>query len=148
VPFLAKLDLDARGSRRLVADRLDALLIGHDRRFDVIIHDMSQTGFLAEFSSELQVGDEVRLNLARIGFVTARVVRKRGLGHGCAFVEPVPLEVVEETIAASPGFGNRETGGGTRSNGKGARSAASIIVIGGVVAVAIVATLLAFHHFA
>ena len=109
MPFLAKLDLggvsDARRARRLFAHRLDALLIGHDRRFSVIIHNMSETGFLAEFSSELQIGDEVRLHVARQGYVAARVVWKRGLGHGCEFLEPLPFEVVQETIAASMRFG-------------------------------------------
>jgi hypothetical protein len=109
MPFLAKLDLDAssdaRRSRRYLADRLDGLLVGKDRRFDIIIHNMSETGFLAEFQSELKPGDLVRIQLARIGFVDARVVRKRGMGHGCQFLEPVSAEIVEETIAGSIGFG-------------------------------------------
>jgi hypothetical protein len=108
VPFLAKLDLDAgsdaRRSRRFLVDRLDGMLVGKDRRFDIIIHNMSETGFLAEFQSELQPDDIVRIQLARIGFVDARVVRKRGMGHGCEFLEPVPADVVRETIAASIGF--------------------------------------------
>lgn len=108
MPFLAKLDLDGDGdsrrSRRLLANRLDALLIGNDRRFDIIIHNMSETGFLAEFSSDLKPGDIVGLQLARIGFVQARVVRKLGLGHGCEFLEPVSAEIVEETIGGSVRF--------------------------------------------
>lgn len=82
------------------------MLVGKDRRFDIIIHNMSETGFLAEFQSELQPDDIVRIQLARIGFVDARVVRKRGMGHGCEFLEPVPTDVVRETIAASIGFGD------------------------------------------
>ncbi|WP_303542425.1 PilZ domain-containing protein [Sphingomonas natans] len=108
MPFLAKLDLDAgsdaRRSRRFLANRLDGMLVGKDRRFDIIIHNISETGFLAEFSSELRPGDTVRLQLARIGFVDARVVRKRGLGHGCQFLTPVPADIVQETIAASLSF--------------------------------------------
>jgi hypothetical protein len=108
VPFLAKLDLDAssdaRRSRRFLTQHLDGMLVGKERRFDIIIHNMSETGFLAEFQSDLQPGDVVRVQLAQIGFVDARVVRKRGMGHGCQFVEPVPSEIVRETIAASVGF--------------------------------------------
>lgn len=108
MPFLAKLDLkgeeDARKSRRFLANRLDGLIIGKDQRFDIIIHNISETGFLAEFHSELQYGDMVRLQLARIGFVDARVVRKRGLGHGCEFVEPIPADIIQETIASSIGL--------------------------------------------
>ncbi|PZU08733.1 PilZ domain-containing protein [Sphingomonas sp.] len=108
VPFLAKLDLkatgDARRSRRLFANRIDGLLVGKDRRFDIIIHNMSETGFLAEFQSGLRPGDLVRIEMARIGFVEARVMRKRGMGHGCQFLTPVPSDVVQETIAGSVGF--------------------------------------------
>lgn len=110
MPFLAKLDLDtngdARRARRFLANRLDGLLVGNDRRFDVIIHNMSETGFLAEFSSELNPGDIVGLQLARIGFVEARVVRKRGLGHGCEFLVPIPADVLHDTMAASVSFTN------------------------------------------
>jgi hypothetical protein len=115
LPFLAKLDLDAssdaRRARRFFAHRLDGMLVGRDRRFDIIIHNISETGFLAEFPSELSPGDMVRLQLARIGFVDARVVRKRGMGHGCQFLEPVPTEIVQETIAASLGFADRSREG-------------------------------------
>jgi hypothetical protein len=108
VPFLAKLDLDAnsdaRRSRRFLTHHLDGMLVGKDRRFDIIIHNMSETGFLAEFQSELRVGDIVRVQLAQLGFVDARIVRKRGMGHGCQFVEPVSAEIVRETIAESVGF--------------------------------------------
>lgn len=109
LPFLAKLDLDAdtdaRRARRFVASRLSALVVGSERRFEVVIHDISETGFLAEFPSELVPGDLVRLRLARIGFVDARVVRKRGFGHGCEFLEPVPADVVQATIADGVHFG-------------------------------------------
>ena len=117
MPFLAKMDVgggsDARRSRRLLAHRLDTLLIGHDRRFSIIVHNMSETGFLAEFSSDLQVGDAVRLEVARRGFVAANVVWKRGLGHGCEFDERLPSEIVEETIAASLRFGEATGVAGT-----------------------------------
>jgi len=107
LPFLAKLDLDAstdaRQSRRFLADRLDGVLVGKDRRFDIIVHNISETGFLAEFPSELRPGDSVRLQLARIGFVSARVVRRRGMGHGCQFLEPIASDIIAETIAASTG---------------------------------------------
>lgn len=96
---------DARRARRRLAHRLDTLLIGHDRRFSIIVHNISETGFLAEFASDLQAGDAVRLEVARRGFVAARVVWKRGLGHGCEFQERLPPEIVEETIAASLRFG-------------------------------------------
>jgi hypothetical protein len=116
VPFLAKLDLDAssdaRRSRRFLAHHLDGMLVGKDRRFDIIMHNMSETGFLAEFQSELRVGDVVRVQLAQIGFVDARVVRKRGMGHGCQFVEPVSSEIVRETIAESVGFAEGSRPGG------------------------------------
>lgn len=107
MPFLAKLDLDAstdaRQSRRFVADRLDGVLVGKERRFDIIVHNISEAGFLAEFPSGLRPGDTVRLQLARIGFVSAHVVRRRGMGHGCEFLEPVPADIIAETMAASTG---------------------------------------------
>jgi hypothetical protein len=110
VTFLAKLDVghvdDARQSKRLFVRRLASLLIGRDHRLDVIVHDISERGFLAEFTSHLQVGDEVRLHVATIGYVRARIVWKRGLGHGCEFAEPVSPGLIGATIATAARAGN------------------------------------------
>jgi hypothetical protein len=138
LPFLAKLDLDAstdaRQSRRFLPDRLDGVLVGKDRRFDVIVHNISETGFLAEFPSELRPGDTVRLQLARIGFVSARVVRRRGMGHGCQFLEPVPGNVIAETIAANTGQQPQAEPSPEEADGQGYRRRAARERLGMLVA--------------
>lgn len=100
--FITHLDASAesnrRDSERRIVNMVFAALSGRGAPLTVVVHDISQTGFRAEFSSELQVGDEVRLRLGSAGYVPAEVVWRDGWDHGCRFGTPILPEEVRDAL--------------------------------------------------
>ena len=125
VAFIAKLEEpvreEPRGARRWIIRAPGRLGVGDRRLVDVIIHDISETGFLAEFASDLTAGAPVRLQLGRGHFAAAHVVWKRGAGHGCEFTAPISAERITATRARAVAL--YATGDGTaaaqRPSGRG-----------------------------
>lgn len=101
--FVTHLDASAEQNRRSAERRrvssVFAAWSGRGAPFTVIVHDISETGFRAEFSSELHVGDEVRLRLGGAGYVPAQVVWRDGWDHGCKFLTPILPEEVQEALS-------------------------------------------------
>jgi hypothetical protein len=97
-------NLDASADNRRIAERRSvnsvfAAWAGRGGQFTVIVHNISETGFRAEFSSELQVGDEVRLQLGKgAGYVSAEVVWRDGWDHGCRFLTPISSDEVRAAV--------------------------------------------------
>jgi PilZ domain len=56
---------------------------------EVLVHDLSRTGFRFSSSSHIAIGATVRLGLAGAGSANARVVRRDGDDHGCEFHWPL-----------------------------------------------------------
>ena len=100
--FVTHLDASSEANRRYAERRLVntvfAAWSGRGAAFTVIVHNISETGFRAEFSSELRVGDEVRLKLGPAGYAPAEVVWRDGWDHGCRFLAPVSGDNVRGAI--------------------------------------------------
>lgn len=92
----ASAELSRRGAERRLVNTVFAAWSGRGAPFTVIVHNISETGFRAEFASELHVGDEVRLRLGKAGYVSAEVVWRDGWDHGCRFIDPITPEEVRE----------------------------------------------------
>lgn len=75
-----------------IAMRAEAVLVEEDGCvLDVIITDVSREGFRLESQSELEVGAEVWLRVARREPVRAVIRWTRGAEAGGVFLEPVSL---------------------------------------------------------
>ena len=102
-------DADGRQAERNRL-RLDASLGQADAgaAIDVVVHDLSAHGFLAQTAATLPIGSEVWLELAGVGRVTAKV-RWRGMSTiGCEFETAIAAEVlaaaVNESTVVWPNF--------------------------------------------
>ena len=75
-----------------VAVRCDALLLEEDGcALDVVITDVSRDGFKLESRSELEVGSEILLQVAKLEPVKATIRWTCGYEAGGVFLEPVAL---------------------------------------------------------
>ena len=70
---------------------------------DVLIHNLSLTGFLIESTSDLAVGEAITIDLPEAGATTATVMWKKGAMHGCEFERPISLGAVSAAMLRSPG---------------------------------------------
>lgn len=116
----ASAELNRRDSERRLVNTVFAAWSGRGAPFTVIVHDISETGFRAEFASELHVGDEVRLRLGGAGYVPATVVWRDGWDHGCRFLTPIlPDEVQAALQTLTPVVGDGEANRAADSPGEG-----------------------------
>jgi hypothetical protein len=69
--------------RRALSLTIDGTVAGDG--MPAIVHDLSETGLLLETLAELGVGDEIDVNLPRLGTTRARVVWSSGAYLGCEF---------------------------------------------------------------
>lgn len=87
--------MDARGYKKRaarIATRCDAVLTEADGcRVDVVITDVSRTGFRLQSRAELVEGDEVLLQVAKDEPVRARIHWTRGYEAGGEFLDAVAL---------------------------------------------------------
>ena len=83
---------DRRDRDPRVAMHCAAVLVESDGcELDVIVTDVSRDGFRLESRSELEVGAEVLLRVARLAPVRAIIRWARGQEAGGVFLEPVSL---------------------------------------------------------
>jgi len=116
----ASAELNRRGAERRRVRSVFAAWSERGAPFTVIVHDISETGFRAEFSSELHVGDEVRLRLGGAGYVPAQVVWRDGWDHGCRFLTPILAEEVKEALATMTPVVEREEPGAEAASAEAA----------------------------
>ena len=82
--------------------RLDASLSQADATaIDVVVHDLSAHGFLAQTAATLPIGSEVWLELTGVGRVSARVRWRGSSTIGCEFDTPISSEVLNAAIDQS-----------------------------------------------
>ena len=75
-----------------VAVRCDAVLTEADGcELDVVITDVSRDGFRLESRSELEIGSEVMLHVAKLAPIKALIRWTRGHEAGGIFLEPMAL---------------------------------------------------------
>ena len=68
---------------------------------DVVVHDISAHGFLAQSAAKLPVGSEVWLELAGIGRVSAKVRWRGSSTMGCEFETPISSEALAAAVSES-----------------------------------------------
>lgn len=68
---------------------------------DVLVEDLSQTGFRYCSAKHLAVGTAVRLGLAGAGTAAARVVRQDGDEHGCEFETPLTVAQLQSAFTSA-----------------------------------------------
>jgi hypothetical protein len=99
---VAKLYRDDRAAERHAVE-LDATLRDRDVPHDVLIEDLSASGFRMLSAVDLAIGAPITLGLPTVGRRMARVVRQAGEQYGCEFVVPLTNAQVEAALAA-PAF--------------------------------------------
>jgi len=96
----AQLYLDARGSKRFRV-AFDATLRDPSHApLDVVVEDLSASGFRVLTSADLAVGVEIGLGLAGIGMHRARVIRRQKGVYGCEFVRPLTSAALNLALGA------------------------------------------------
>jgi hypothetical protein len=86
-------------SRLLLDGSLAAAEAGE--AIDVVVHDISAHGFLAQTAAKLPVGSEVWLELAGVGRVVAKVRWRGSSTMGCEFESPISSEALAAAISES-----------------------------------------------
>lgn len=82
---------------------VDATLRDPDKRpFDVVVEDLSGTGFLVPAVTRLSPGEQVTLGISGVGMCHARVVREDARGFGCEFLLPLGDATLAAALAAIP----------------------------------------------
>jgi hypothetical protein len=82
--------------------RLEASLGQADASaIDVVVHDLSARGFLAQTAATLPIGSEVWLELAGVGRISARVRWRGSSTIGCEFDTPISSEVLSAAVNES-----------------------------------------------
>jgi hypothetical protein len=92
--------LDRRSShRRALSLTIDGTVGGDG--VPAIVHDLSQTGLLLETTAEIEVGDELEVNMPRLGATRARVVWSSGAYLGCEFQDRISAGAVSAALLRS-----------------------------------------------
>ncbi len=96
----AQLYRDARAAERFRVG-LDATLRDPEHMpIDVMVEDLSASGFRVLTATDLAVGVEIGLGLAGIGMHRAAVIWCEGGVCGCAFVQPLTKAVLDRALGA------------------------------------------------
>jgi PilZ domain-containing protein len=101
--ILAQLQQQRDGANRRGSPRRRLLLEAAgpaDTR--VLIHDMSQTGFLIEASATLPIGAFFEVQLPEAGSALAEIVWSSGQFFGCRFAKPIAKAAVSAALLRSP----------------------------------------------
>lgn len=92
-----------RGHERQSVDLSGTLRDHNAVALDIVLEDLSQTGFRTEPGPPLAVEDRISLGLPGMGMRSATVVRRSGGGYGCEFDMPLSFAELESVLAA-PAF--------------------------------------------
>ena len=95
--FVAKLYNDDRLAERYPVTLDGTLRNPQAEPQDVVIDDLSVTGFRTASAYGLAVGDVITLGVFGVGLRNARVRRESGGNYGCQFLQP--LSVAELNVA-------------------------------------------------
>ena len=99
---------ERRASERFPVDAFGTLRDASSRPIDVTLNDLSMDGCLMEAAAELTIGGMVRLGIAGLPLLDARVVRRDDAGrYGCEFTRRLAGRDVEragkvETVLRGP----------------------------------------------
>lgn len=93
---------DDRGSERYAVGLNATLRDRITRPHDVMIEDLSLTGFRLSGGPALEVGAQASIGFAGIGVHQAQVMRRDGSGYGCEFVTPITREMLVHALDVGP----------------------------------------------
>ncbi len=86
-------------AERVLVERGSTLRDEGGAPHEVLVHDLSRTGFRFSSSAHIAVGASVRLGLAGAGSANARVVRRDGDDHGCEFHWPLTAAQLDSAFS-------------------------------------------------
>jgi hypothetical protein len=98
----AQIISDDRGSERFPVGLNATLRDQVTRPHDVMIEDLSLTGFRLSGGPVLELGSEASIGFAGIGVHQARVTRQDGGIYGCEFLTPITQEMLTRALSAGP----------------------------------------------
>lgn len=98
--LIAQLYTDGRGAERVSAGRGATLRDSGQRPIDIVIEDLSATGFGISTAEDIPVGSILNLRLAGISKRDVRVVRRFGLNYGCEFAPPLDERELDLALSA------------------------------------------------
>ena len=98
----AQIISDDRSSERFPAGLNATLRDQVTRPHDVMIDDLSLTGFRLSGGPAMALGSEASIGFAGIGVHQARVTRQDGDVYGCEFVTPITQEMLTRALTAGP----------------------------------------------
>lgn len=90
----AKLVRDSRGAERENLDIAGTLRDVRNEPIDIIVEDLSATGFRVQTQVRLHLDEKVTVGIPGVGQRVAYVVRATGDGFGCEFVNPIDQQLV------------------------------------------------------
>ncbi len=99
-PYIIPMQRLPRRSDRHAVNRASTLRSDNGKPVDVLLENMSLTGFKISAPGEFVVGEEVVIGLAGVGVRSARVVWAENGQAGCAFDQPLTALELEETEKA------------------------------------------------
>lgn len=107
----AQLVRDDRRADREAIDVAGTLRPAPGRPIDVIVEDLSATGFRMRTQARLDLQEQVTIGIPGIGQRRAHVVRRTADGFGCEFVEALDPRLVSTAATAQSvvdgGFGGQ-----------------------------------------
>ncbi len=92
---------ERRQRARRTVDSASTLRVHADGAVDVIVSDLSENGCAIMIPYALDIGGVISIALVGFGTFEAVVVRKNGNMLGCAFVEPIDPEIVDNAFTAA-----------------------------------------------
>lgn len=98
----AQIISDDRSSERFQAGLNATLRDQVTRPHDVIIEDLSLTGFRLSSGPVMTLASEASIGFAGIGVHQARVTRQEGDVYGCEFVTPITQAMLTRALTAGP----------------------------------------------
>ena len=105
---------DRRGAVRYPVEVDATLRVSDGKPLDVLIYDLSMTGFRMETSEALDLDATVWIGIAGTRVNAAVVARRGPNGYGCEFVEPITFYQLTEALNPEPTvveFGPRDRSG-------------------------------------
>ena len=100
--ILAKLINDTRNAERFPVGLNATVRNVAARPYDVVIEDLSATGFRMVGGPYMDIGAPVSIGFAGIGVQPARVTRLNDDSYGCEFTKPLSVANLSAALTAAP----------------------------------------------
>ncbi len=91
-------EIDQRGAVRFPVGDESTLRGADGQPIDVVVDNLSRTGFLFIADAEIPAGSLVALGLSGAGAREAQVVWRDGSRHGCEFLMPLPQSAMAKAF--------------------------------------------------